>query len=60
MFSLNFANRVVPFGTIAGVKLPARSRGTSRSTAPMSVSTRLGVVPLRLLPDPRPAGSPRS
>jgi hypothetical protein len=37
-----------------------RSRGISKSTAPSSVRTRLGVVPLREFPDPRPAGSPRS
>jgi RNA polymerase sigma-70 factor (ECF subfamily) len=29
-------------------------------TSPASVSTVLGPVPLRELPDPRPAGSPRS
>ena len=34
----------------AGSKLPFRSRGTARSTAPTSVSTVLGVVPLRPSP----------
>jgi hypothetical protein len=41
--------------TICGSKLPLRSRGTARSTAPTSVSTVFGVDPLRLLPLPRPA-----
>jgi hypothetical protein len=58
--ALNRSRRVAPLGTITGSKLPLRSRGTSKSTAPISVSTRFGVAPLRLLPDPRPAGSPRS
>jgi Transposase, Mutator family len=55
--SLNPASRVWPLRTIFGSNVPARSRGTVRSTAPISVSTVLGVVPLRLLPLPRPAGS---
>ena len=55
--SLNPASRVCPLRTIRGSKLPLRSRGTARSTAPISVSTVLGVLPLRLFPDPRPAGS---
>jgi hypothetical protein len=55
--SLNPFSRVWPLRTICGSKLPLRSRGTARSTAPTSVSTVFPVVPLRLLPDPRPAGS---
>jgi len=55
--SLKPLSRVWPLRTICGSKLPARSRGTARSTAPISVSTVFPVLPLRLLPDPRPAGS---
>ena len=55
--SLNPSSRVWPLRMIRGSKLPSRSRGTARSTAPTSVSTVFGVVPLRLFPDPRPAGS---
>ena len=55
--SLNPSSRVWPFRTIFGSKLPARSRGTASSTAPTSVSSVLPVEPLRLFPDPRPAGS---
>ena len=52
--SLNPSSRVWPLRTICGSKLPLRSRGTARSTAPMSVSTVLPVVPLRLFPLPAP------
>ena len=55
--SLNPSRRVWPLRTICGSKLPLRSRGTARSTASTSVSTVLPVVPLRPLPEPRPAGS---
>ena len=55
--SLNPSSRVWPLRTICGSKVPLRSRGTARSTAPTSVSTVLPVAPLRLLPLPRPAGS---
>jgi hypothetical protein len=55
--SLNPSSRVWPFRTICGSKLPLRSLGTARSTAPTSVSSVLAVMPLRLLPLPRPAGS---
>ena len=55
--SLKPSSRVWPLRTICGSKVPFRSRGTARSTAPTSVSTVLPVVPLRLLPLPRPAGS---
>ena len=54
---LNPSSRVWPFRTIRGSKLPLRSRGTASSTPPTSVSSVLPVTPLRLLPDPRPAGS---
>lgn len=60
MFSLNRARRVVPFGTNTGLKEPSRSRGMSKSTVPISVNTRLGVVPFLELAPLRPAGSPRS
>ncbi len=43
-----------------GLKLPAQSRGTSRSTGPTSGNTRLWEVPLRALPEPAPARSPFS
>ena len=55
--SLKPSRRVWPLRTICGSNVPARSRGTARSTAPISVSTVLPVAPLRLLPEPRPAGS---
>jgi hypothetical protein len=55
--SLNPSSRVWPLRTICGSNVPLRSRGTARPTAPTSVSTVLGVAPLRLFPDPRPAGS---
>ncbi len=42
---------------MAGSKAPSRSRGTSISTGPMSVSTVLERVPLRELPPSLPAGS---
>jgi hypothetical protein len=60
MRSLSPCRRRAPLGTICGSKVEFRSRGTSSSTAPMSVWTRLGDVPLRELPDPRPAASPLS
>jgi hypothetical protein len=55
--SLNPFSRVWPLRTICGSNVPLRSRGTARSTAPISVSTVLPVLPLRLLPLPRPAAS---
>jgi hypothetical protein len=36
-------------GTITGSKDPSRSRGTSISTGPISVSTVFDLVPLRML-----------
>ncbi len=57
MRSLHPSRRVWPLCTICGLKLPARSRGISRSMPPISVNSRLPVTPLRLLPDPRSAGS---
>ena len=36
------SSRVSPLGTICGSNEPLRSRGTSRSSAPSSVSTVLG------------------
>ena len=52
--------RRAPFGTITGSKLPLRSRGTLTGTGPISVVSVLSVNPLRELPDPAPAESPRS
>jgi hypothetical protein len=46
--------------TICGSKLPLRWRGTAISIAPSSPITVLLEYPLRLLPPPRPAGSPFS
>jgi hypothetical protein len=43
--------------TMAGAKLPSRSRGTSMSTGPISVTTVLVRVPLRELAPLRPIGS---
>jgi hypothetical protein len=43
-----------------GSKLPARSRGIAMSISPSSAKTVFALVPLRLLPLPRPAGSPFS
>ena len=57
---LMLLSRRVFFGTIAGSKDPLRSRGASMRTGPLIVLTVLGVVPLRELPEPRPAGSPAS
>src|SRR6478672_7855722 len=51
------SNRVCPLAISCGSKLPARSRGIDISTSPSSVSTVFELVPLRLLPLPRPAGS---
>ena len=42
-------------GTVTGSNVPARSRGTARSTSPISVVTRLGADPFREFPDPRPS-----
>ncbi|TDO56622.1 hypothetical protein EV651_1129 [Kribbella sp. VKM Ac-2571] len=50
-------NRFCRFATIRGSKLASRSRGTSISTSPTSVSTVLDRTPLREFPVPRPAGS---
>lgn len=52
--SLNPASRRACLGIRRGSKEPLRSRGTARVTAPASVSTVLGEVPLRELPGPRP------
>lgn len=57
---LMLLSRRVFFGTIAGSNEPLRSRGASMRTGPLTVVTVFGVVPLRELPDPRPAGSPAS
>jgi hypothetical protein len=54
------SRRREPFGTRAGVKLPARSRGTARGTFPTVEDTVFGVVPLREFALHRPAASPRS
>ena len=50
----------LPLGHERGSKVPARSRGIDRSSSPSSLSTVLAEWPLRLLPLPRPAGSPFS
>jgi hypothetical protein len=55
--SLKPVSRVCPLRTICGSNVPLRSRGTATFTAPISVSSVLPVVPLRLFPLPRPAGS---
>jgi hypothetical protein len=52
-----YGDRGVRLGTTIGGAGRLYGDVTARSTAPMSVSTVLGVVPLRLLPLPRPAGS---
>jgi hypothetical protein len=52
--------RRAPFGTSLEANVELRSRGWSNPMSPTSVPTVFGVVPLRELPDPRPAGSPRS
>lgn len=50
-------SRFCRLATIFGSKLPSRSRGTSISTEPTSVSTVLERVPLRELPPLRPRAS---
>jgi len=45
------------FGTIAGLNVPSRSRGTAMSTGPTSVNSVLPRRPLRELPPLRPTGS---
>lgn len=52
--SLNPFSRVWPLRTTRGSQVPLRSRGSVRSTAPISVSTVFPVVPPRLLPLPWP------
>ena len=52
MMSDSPPRRRSPLGTSVGVNVPARSRGISNGTGPISVSTVFGVVPLRELPDP--------
>jgi hypothetical protein len=49
--------RVWPLRVDLGLKLSARSRGTSKSMPPTSVSSHFDGRPLRELPEPRPAGS---
>ena len=49
-----------PLRTRRGVKVPARSRGTSISKGPTSESTVLGVVPFLALLRAWEAGSPFS
>jgi hypothetical protein len=44
-------------GSMTGVNVPARSRGTRTSIGPTSVCTVFGVCPLREFPEPLPAGS---
>ncbi len=44
-------SRRLRLGTITGSKVPARSRGTSNSTGPISVITVLDRVPLREFPE---------
>jgi hypothetical protein len=52
--------RRAPLGTSADANVEFRSRGWSNAMSPTSVPTVFGVVPLRELPDPFPAGSPLS
>lgn len=52
--------RRAPFGTTFEANVLARSLGVSRRRSPISVATVFGVLPLRELPDPCPARSPRS
>ena len=49
--------RVCPLTIHSGSKLPARSRGTNMSILPSSVRIVFALVPLRLLPLPRPGPS---
>ena len=49
-------NRAAVYISRRCARIPLQSGGTARSRAPISVSTVLPVVPLRLLPLPRPAG----
>ena len=53
-------SRRAPFGSIRGVKVPLRSRGTASSTSPISLETVLAVVPLREFGKSDASGSPRS
>ena len=53
-------SRREPFGTSCGVKVPLRSRGTAKSTSPISLETIFAVVPLRELGNSDASGSPRS
>ena len=46
--------RVACFGTSAGTKLPARSRGTASRTGPTSVFSVLALDPLRRFSPPSP------
>jgi hypothetical protein len=55
--SSNSVNRRVPFGTVTGSNVPARSRGTDTSAVPAAVCTVLPVEPLRELPDLRPSAA---
>lgn len=47
-----------PLGTSRGSKLPRRSRGTASGMSPTSLANVFGLLPLRELAEPRPAGSP--
>ena len=60
IMSSTLPSRRLRLGTITGVKLPLRSRGTSSSTGPAVLCTVLRPCPLREFPDPCPAGSPAS
>jgi hypothetical protein len=60
IMSSTLPSRRLRLGTIPGVKLPLRSRGTSSSTGPAVVCTVLRPCPLRELPEPILAGSPTS
>jgi hypothetical protein len=55
--SLKPASRRACLGTSFRSKEPLRSQGTATVTAPASVSTVFDEALLRLLPEPRPAGS---
>jgi hypothetical protein len=52
-------SRRARFGTIFGSNVPLRSRGTSMVTGPFMVEIVFVELPLRKLPEPASAGSPR-
>jgi len=55
-----YRERRAPLGTSAEANEPLRSRGWSNATSPTSVATVFALLPLRELPEPRPARLPFS